>query len=144
MTMRVTIITTCMGEAGSLLNSGSTYTVSKTFGASLVGLRRATDTDGVLQPTSVVSNTIASRTLTKEDVDNVVNANSGSAIVLTIPQDNVLGTIRSESLAVYQAGAGASTFLAGGGVTLRGTAPVSAQYSVVGIMRVGANEWAYL
>ena len=144
MTMRVTIIPTCMGEAGSLLTAGSTYPVSDKFGAELVGLRRATDTDGVLQPTSVVSNTIASRTLTKEDIDNVVNANSGSAIVLTVPQDNILGAIRSETLAVYQAGAGAASFTAGAGVTLRGTAPTAAQYTVVGIMRVGANEWAYL
>jgi hypothetical protein len=144
MTMRVTIITTCMGESGTLLNAGSTYTVSDTFGAELVGLRRATDTDGVLQPASVANNVIASRTLTKEDVDNVVNANSGSAIVLTIPQDVVLGTIRSECLAIYQAGAGAVSFAAGGGVTLRGTAPAIAQYGTLGIMRVGANEWAYL
>jgi hypothetical protein len=144
MTMRVTIISTCMGESGTLLTSGSTYTVSDAFGAELVGLRRATDTDGALQPASVASNTVASRTITKEDINNVVNANSGSAIVLTIPQDGVLGSTRSECLAAYQAGAGAVSFAAGGGVTLRGTAPTIAQYGTIGIMRVGANEWAYL
>ena len=50
MTMRVTILTTVMGESGSLLTAGSTYTVSKAFGAALVGDKRATDTDGVLTP----------------------------------------------------------------------------------------------
>ena len=50
MTMRVTIITTLMGESGSLLTAGNTYTVSDAFGAALVGGKRATDTDGVLTP----------------------------------------------------------------------------------------------
>lgn len=144
MTMRVTIISTCMGESGTLLDSGSTYTVSDKFGAELVGLRRATDTDGSLQPTSAASNTVASRTLVKEDLDTVISANSGSAIAFTIPQDGVLGAIRSECVAAYQAGAGAVSFAAGAGVTLRGTAPTAAQYGTMGIMRVGANEWAYL
>lgn len=49
MTMRVTIITTLMGESGSLLTAGSIYTVSKAFGASIVGGGRATDTDKVLR-----------------------------------------------------------------------------------------------
>jgi predicted RecA/RadA family phage recombinase len=49
MTMRVTITTTLMGEAGSLLTAGSIYTVSDAFGAFLVGGKRATDTDGVLR-----------------------------------------------------------------------------------------------
>ena len=43
-----------------------------------------------------------------------------------------------------QAGAGAASFAAGGGVTLRGTAPTIAQYGTMGIVRVGPNEWAYL
>lgn len=50
MTMTVTMSTTVMGEAGSLLNSDTTYTVSKAFGASLVGSKRATDTNRVLSP----------------------------------------------------------------------------------------------
>ena len=52
MTMSVTMLITVMGESGSLLNSGSTYTVTKAFGAALVGGKRATDTYGVLTPAS--------------------------------------------------------------------------------------------
>lgn len=49
MTMRITMTQTRMGESGSLLTAGSTYTVSKEFGAEMVGARGyATDTDGVL------------------------------------------------------------------------------------------------
>lgn len=50
MTMRVTLTTTVMGESGSLLAAGSTYTVSEAFGASLVNSGRATDTDRALTP----------------------------------------------------------------------------------------------
>ena len=45
MTMRVTILSTVMGESGSLLTAGSTYTVSDQFGQELVNSGRATDTD---------------------------------------------------------------------------------------------------
>lgn len=50
MTMSVTMLTTVMGESGSLLNSGSTYTVTRAFGAGLVHNKQATDTNGALIP----------------------------------------------------------------------------------------------
>lgn len=51
MTMRITMLQTRMGEAGSLLTvAGSPYTVSDSFGAAMVGAGYATDTDGVLTP----------------------------------------------------------------------------------------------
>lgn len=52
MTMQITMLQTRMGEAGSLLLSGSTYTVSETFGAAMVGARFATDTANQLQPST--------------------------------------------------------------------------------------------
>ncbi len=48
MTMRVTILSTVMGESGSLLAAGSTYTVGDQFGQELVNSGRATDTDRAL------------------------------------------------------------------------------------------------
>lgn len=48
--MRVTITSTVMGESGSLLTAGSTYSVSDSFGSSLVNSGRATDTDRALNP----------------------------------------------------------------------------------------------
>ena len=53
MTMRVTMTQTRMGESGSLLEAASTYTVSREFGAWLVGWRYATDTDGVLSESDI-------------------------------------------------------------------------------------------
>lgn len=52
MTMRVTMTQTRMGESGSLLVAGSTYTVSEAFGGLLVHNRWATDIDGILSPPS--------------------------------------------------------------------------------------------
>ena len=89
----------------------------------------------------------ASTTLGVSTLDTVVDCNSGSAIVLTVPIDLTLGienTNDRRTIAAYQAGTGAVSFTAGAGVTLRGTAPTAAQYTTVGIMRVSANEWAYL
>lgn len=89
----------------------------------------------------------ASKVLTGASVDQVLDCNSASAIVLTVPQDDVLGlSVANDrrSIAAYQAGAGATTWLAGSGVTIRGTAPTAAQYLLSGIVRVGANEWAYV
>jgi len=86
----------------------------------------------------------ASKTLTLSDAGQVLKCNSASAIVLTIPNDATGMWEGNDGIAAYQAGAGAVSFAAGSGVTLRGTAPTAAQYSTQGVMRVGANEWAYL
>ena len=74
MTMRVTLTTTVMGESGSLLTAGSTYTVSKAFGAALVGGKRATDTYSVLTPAPTSQNapiikSAAGKTLALVDAD---------------------------------------------------------------------------
>lgn len=87
-----------------------------------------------------------SRTLNEGDLEKCLDVTA--AATLTIPTDAALNLTENTKyracISVYQAGAGAASFTAGAGVTLRGTAPTAAQYTVVGIMRVGANEWAYL
>ena len=83
MTMRVTIITTLMGESGTLLTAGSTYTVSKAFGASIVGGGRATDTDKVLREGSSV--TISTDTLlTAADDQRIFTCTT--ALTITVPE----------------------------------------------------------
>lgn len=52
MSMTVYMLTTVMGESGTLLSAGSSYTVSNNFGAELVGSNRATDVNRVLVPPS--------------------------------------------------------------------------------------------
>lgn len=87
---------------------------------------------------------LASRTLTQEDTGAVLNCNSGSAIVITIPTDAIGKWLGNSSVAICQLGTGASSFAAGAGVTLRNTPPTPAQYKTHAIMRVAANEWLYL
>lgn len=144
MTMRITMLTTVMGESGSLLTATSTYTVSDAFGAAMVGSGKATDTDSVLTPPGAENIAAASRNLAKSDVDTMIKANSASAVVITVLSDALGGFRGTDTVALYQAGAGASSFAAGAGVTLRGTAPTAAQYLVTGLVHVGLNEWAYL
>lgn len=86
----------------------------------------------------------ASRDLTKEDSEQTLICTSASAIVLTIKNDATVAWSGLNAVAAYQGGLGDVSFAAGAGVTLRGTAPTAAQYTTQGVMRVGANEWAYL
>ncbi len=86
----------------------------------------------------------ASRTLTQADFETILSC--ASAITLTLPNDTTLGitdTSYAPSVAIYAAGATAPT-LDVSAVTMRGTAPTVAQYGMYGIVRVGANEWAYV
>ena len=93
---------------------------------------------------SMTGSVTASRNLIKEDSGQTLICTSGSAIVLTIQNDATVAWSGLNAVAAYQGGAGAVSFAAGSGVTLRGTAPTAAQYATQGVMRVGANEWAYL
>lgn len=88
----------------------------------------------------------SSRSLNSNDFDKVLVCDSASVITITVNADNLIGTTTPQNVvvALYMAGAGVPAFAAGTGVTIRGTAPTLAQYGTMGIMRVGANEWAYI
>lgn len=87
----------------------------------------------------------ANDTLTATDAASIITVNSGSAVAITIPDDTTAGWSGNVTVSAYQAGAGAVSFAAGAGVTLRtpSGAPTAAQYSMMRVTRVGANEWAY-
>ena len=145
MTMRITMLSTVMGESGSLLTATTTYTVSDAFGAAMVGSGRATDTDSALKPTSAENIAYASRNLVKADIETMIKCNSASAVVISVTTDAVGGFRDRDTVALYQAGAGAASFAPiDGSVTIRGTMPTIAQFGMMGIVRVGANEWAYI
>ena len=144
MTMRITMLQTVMGESGSLLTATTTYTVSDAFGAAMVGAGRATDTDSALKPASAENIAYASRNASKSDVENLIKANSASAVVITIISDALGGFSGTDTMALCQMGAGAASFAQGAGVNLRGTMPTIAQYGTMGVVRVGANEWVYI
>lgn len=97
----------------------------------------------VVQSGAIVS-VSASRSAVLTDGYSLLNCNSGSAIAITIPNDSTVAWSGCVVISLYQAGAGAVSFTAGAGVTFRGSAPSASQYKTISMMRVGANEWAYL
>ena len=109
----------------------------------IVGYQKGFNTQVYTRPYGVT--VTGSRTLVPSDLEQVLDVTA--AATLTIPSDAILGitdpTYRT-TVASYQKTAGAVTWSPGAGVTIRGTPPTAAQYSTVGLMHVGANEWAYL
>ncbi len=85
----------------------------------------------------------SSDTLVLADAGTTIRCNSSSAIALTIPADSAVEWSEDTTIRLYQAGTGAVSFTAGSGVTLRvvGSLPAAAQYGMIGVMRIGANEW---
>lgn len=113
---------------------------------SLVGTQLQRYTNDVLDSMDSAGATIAtgSRNVTVSDNDTVIKCTAAST--LTILSDALGGFNPTETniIRAYQATAGAVTFAAGSGVTLRGSPKASAQYVVQMIIRVGPNEWAYM
>lgn len=86
----------------------------------------------------------ADATLT--DAGALVTYDAATPGALTIPSDATAGWSGAVVLSLCQAGAGAPSFAAGAGVTLR--APLGAasaeQYGVISARRIGADEWTLL
>ncbi|MRT30883.1 hypothetical protein [Herbaspirillum sp. CAH-3] len=109
------------------------------------GTIQATIVQAVLNQAPGTPRTItASDTVVATDVNGLITYNSASAGTLTIPNDATGGFSANEFVAAYQAGAGAVSFVAGSGVTLRSPSGVAAavQYGTIAVQRVGPNEWA--
>lgn len=86
-----------------------------------------------------------SRSVLQTDFEKIIQTSGADNITLTVPDDIALGG-NNASMAVgfFHGGTGSLAVVAGPNVTIRGTAPVFAQYDTKGIMRVGANEWTWL
>lgn len=84
---------------------------------------------------------LTTRTLAPDDVDTFFLTLSGSATTITIPRG--LLTL-GKAIHVQQYGAGQVTIVGQTGVTIRvaGAAKTRAQYSVVSILKIGADLWA--
>ena len=77
------------------------------------------------------------------DGGTIIQANSASAVAVTIPNDSTIAWALDTVIAIYQIGAGVVSFAAGGGVTLRTPSSYAAavQYDTIFARKVGANEW---
>lgn len=97
-----------------------------------------------LLPAASPRTSVVSETLVLTDNNNVIRGNSASALVYTIPNDASVAWPDQAIVTLYQMGAGAVSFAAGAGVTLRSPAglPAPVQYSLSTAIRIAANEWA--
>lgn len=114
----------------------------------LVGIQNpnANGQDLLPWPYSDAKTTAVSVQLSSININQVMDVTA--AATLTIPADALLWKTASDTnratFIAYQVNAGAVTWAAGSGVTLVGTPPTAAQYLTTGVIRVGANTWAYL
>lgn len=133
--MRITMLQTRMGESGTLLNVGSTYTVSNGFGAAMVGSGYATDPDNTLdtQLPPIIA-LVADRVLTAADDGKRFAAQS--ALTVTIPA----GLVPQPEVVIQCPPTGNLSIAVSGGATINGatttlTRARSANFAGVAIVR---------
>jgi hypothetical protein len=100
--------------------------------------------DGVPATGGEENAVVASRTATLADIGMVIACNSTVSINITIPPLATLDFPTGTILTTYQAGAGASTFVAGAGVTIEGTAPTAVQYGYISVRNRSGNVWSWV
>jgi hypothetical protein len=119
-------------------------------GTTLIGSATDNTTGAKLQVTGSITfqNTFnrqtASYTLALTDQNDIVEMNVASANNLTVPLNATVAFPIGTEIAITQYGAGKTTIVATGGVTLRsagGLLSIGAQYAMVTLLKVGTNEW---
>lgn len=86
-----------------------------------------------------------SYTLALTDAAGVVEMNVAGANNLTVPPNSTVAFPVGTTLEVMQYGAGQTTIVAGGGVTLRspgGKLKIAAQYGGATLRKIATDEWA--
>jgi len=99
---------------------------------------------GVLRPTVTTNRQTASYTLVLTDRGKLVEMNVATANNLTIPLDSAVAFPIGTQLEIAQYGAGQTTIVATGGVTIRsasGNLKIASQYVAISLIKIGTNEW---
>ena len=99
---------------------------------------------GVLRPTVTTNRQTANYTLVLTDRGKLVETNVATANNLTIPLDSAVAFPIGSEIEVAQYGAGQTTIVATGGVTIRsasGNLKIASQYVAVSLIKIGTNEW---
>lgn len=89
----------------------------------------------------------ASYQLVATDAGEIVEMNVGGANNLTIPANATVAFAINTRIDVVQLGAGQTSFVAGGGVTIRSTGgklKLTGQYSGASLYKRGTNEWVII
>lgn len=105
----------------------------------------ADDTDLGLKLNKLVTTNrqTSSYTLVIGDADKLVEMNSASANNLTVPLNSSVAFSIGTSILISQYGAGQTTVVATGGVTIRAAVglKISAQYAGAALVKIAADEW---
>ncbi len=99
---------------------------------------------GVLRPTVTTNRQTASYTLVLTDRGKLLEMNVATANNVTIPLDSAVAFPIGAQLEVAQYGAGQTTIVATGGVTIRsasGNLKIASQYVAISLIKIGTNEW---
>lgn len=73
--------------------------------------------------------------------EELVEMNNASANTATVPPNSSVAFPIGYKLEVVQTGTGATTIVAGSGVTIRGTLTVGGQWNAVGLYKRATDEW---
>lgn len=125
------------GRFDGVLN---TATVTVLDGSNQVTINVSDSNYSLIQTNRQTSN----YTLVLTDVDKLIELDSASAITLTVPPNSSVAFPVGAVILVTQYGAGASSIVAGSGVTIRsegGLLSISGQYAGVSLIKRASNEW---
>lgn len=89
----------------------------------------------------IYTNTTTSYTLAISDAGGIVEMNNASANTVTIPPNSNVAFPVGTRIDITQYGAGATSLVAGSGVTIRGKLNVVTQYSGITLYKRDTNEW---
>jgi len=116
------------GKSYSKNSAGTEYDLTASGGSSVVTFNRQA----------------ASYTLVADDANKMVEMNVATANNLTVPLNSSVAFATGTIIDVVQYGAGRTTIVATGGVTIRSTnnwVKINARYGAVTLIKVGTDEW---
>jgi len=123
---------------------GAGFTFTNRWGVYQAGLSDDNYFAGKLINTYKYNRQTASYTLVLSDRSKLVEMNVATANNLTIPLDSSVAFEIGTQIEVSQYGAGQTTIVATGGVTIRsasGNLKIASQYVAVTLLKIGTNEW---
>ena len=123
----------------------ATYVLGKVLGGSGVKAAWASNQLTLEGIGAQIVEVTASTTLDLTHANRTIKANSASAINISVPPQSSVAWPADTQIEGWQHGAGAVTFVAGSGVTIRRSSKLTAvtdgQYAPWGLKRIAADEW---
>ena len=134
-----------LGELHNVLLTSSADKDILAYESSTSLWKNKTSSDlGLVSELITTNRQVASYSLVLSDKNKLVEMNVGSANNLTIPLDSSISFAIGTQILLSQYGAGQTTILPTGGVTLRsalGKTKLTSQYSGATLIKIATDEW---